>query len=215
MFEITIIMAVLTILIILLFKFASKINKKHNKIEEQHNEHDEIEEIIDETEEDDNIFTVNEITQQRLKYMESGEIKTKKVMNIEETKIFYSMVKILNDYSVNPQVSFRAFLKGEEDTDSWKTFRDFYCDFLITHKRGNKMNEPIAVIEYHGGGHFGDSEEKKYKVENNDYIREKLFNKIGLKYFIIKDYDIKMNSGLIDEEKLNGYLNDINKVLSN
>ncbi len=146
--------------------------------------------------------------------MESGSIKTKKVMNIEETKIFYSMVKIFNDYNVNPQVSFRAFLKGEEDTDSWKTFRDFYCDFLITHRKGSKMNEPIAVIEYHGGGHFGDNEKKAERVKDNDMIREKLFNKIGLKYFIIKDDDIKMKSGLIDTEKLNEYLKDINNILS-
>lgn len=56
---------------------------------------------------------------------------------------------------------------------------------------------------------------KKKRVENNDYVREKLFNKIGLKYFVIKDYDIKMKSGLIDEEKLNSFLNNINNILSN
>ena len=108
-----------------------------------------------------------------------------------------------------------AFLKGEEDTDAWKTFRDFYCDFLITYKRGSKMNEPAAVIEYHGGGHFGDTEEQREKVKNNDMIREKLFNKIGLKYFIIRDSDIKMDSGLIDEEKLSLLLKDVNTILSN
>ena len=160
-------------------------------------------------------FKINAITEQRLKYMDTGSIKTKRVLNIEETRIFYSMVKILNDYNVNPQVSFRAFLKGEEDTDAWKTFRDFYCDFLITYKRGSKMNEPAAVIEYHGGGHFGDTEEQKEKVKNNDMIREKLFSKIGLKYFIIRDSDIKMNSGLIDEEKLSLFLKDVNTILSN
>ncbi|KLI16041.1 DUF2726 domain-containing protein [Brachyspira hyodysenteriae] len=163
----------------------------------------------------DSKYIFNKITDQRLKYIESGNIKTKKVMNIEENKIFYSMVKIFNDYNVNPQVSFRAFLKGEEDTETWKTFRDFYCDFLVTYKRGSKINEPVAVIEYHGGGHFGDTENQKKRVENNDYVREKLFNKIGLKYFVIKDYDIKMKSGLIDEEKLNSFLNNINNILSN
>lgn len=164
----------------------------------------------------DSKYIFNKIIDQRLKYIESGNIKTKKVMNIiEENKIFYSMVKIFNDYNVNPQVSFRAFLKGEEDTETWKTFRDFYCDFLVTYKRGSKINEPVAVIEYHGGGHFGDTENQKKRVENNDYVREKLFNKIGLKYFVIKDYDIKMKSGLIDEEKLNSFLNNINNILSN
>ena len=200
MFEISII--IVSIIIILIFIIFLISNKKKHKHETYSNNNS------------NNEYTTNEITEQRLKYMNSGSIKTKRVMNIEETKIFYSMVKVLNNYNVNPQVSFRAFLKGEEDTDSWKTFRDFYCDFLITYKRGSKMNEPIAVIEYHGGGHFGDTEQQREKVKNNDMIREKLFNKIGLRYFVIKDEDIKMKAGLIDEEKLISFLNDINIVLS-
>ena len=200
-----IISAVLFILIPAIFIFIFR-KKRKTIYEEYESDTDNIE--------NNKSNTSNKITEQRLKYMESGSIKTKKVMNIEETKIFYSMVKIFNDYNVNPQVSFRAFLKGEEDTDSWKTFRDFYCDFLITHRKGSKMNEPIAVIEYHGGGHFGDNEKKAERVKDNDMIREKLFNKIGLKYFIIKDDDIKMKSGLIDTEKLNEYLKDINNILS-
>ncbi|MEI0700959.1 DUF2726 domain-containing protein [Brachyspira intermedia] len=203
MIEIAIAVSILSIIILFLI-FLSKKQKDTNYKKDDDNQVNSNDKYI-----------FNKITDQRLKYIESGNIKTKKVMNIEENKIFYSMVKILNNYNINPQVSFRAFLKGEEDTETWKTFRDFYCDFLVTYKRGSKINEPVAVIEYHGGGHFGDTENQKKKVENNDYVREKLFNKIGLKYFIIKDYDIKMKSGLIDEEKLNLFLNDINNILSN
>ncbi|MEI0558055.1 DUF2726 domain-containing protein [Brachyspira intermedia] len=203
MLEIAMAVSILSIIILFLI-FLSKKQKDTNYKKDDDNQVNSNDKYI-----------FNKITDQRLKYIESGNIKTKKVMNIEENKIFYSMVKILNNYNINPQVSFRAFLKGEEDTETWKTFRDFYCDFLITYKRGSKINEPVAVIEYHGGGHFGDTENQKKKVENNDYVREKLFNKIGLKYFIIKDYNIKMKSGLIDEEKLNLFLNDINNILSN
>ena len=203
MIEIAMAVSILSIIILFLI-FLSKKQKDTNYKKDDNNQVNSNDKYI-----------FNKITDQRLKYIESGNIKTKKVMNIEENKIFYSMVKILNNYNINPQVSFRAFLKGEEDTETWKTFRDFYCDFLVTYKRGSKINEPVAVIEYHGGGHFGDTENQKKKVENNDYVREKLFNKIGLKYFIIKDYEIKMKSGLIDEEKLNSFLNDINNILSN
>ncbi|CRF31815.1 hypothetical protein BRSU_0388 [Brachyspira suanatina] len=203
MIEIAMAVSILSIIILFLI-FLSKKQKDTNYKKDDNNQVNSNDKYI-----------FNKITDQRLKYIESGNIKTKKIMNIEENKIFYSMVKILNNYNINPQVSFRAFLKGEEDTETWKTFRDFYCDFLVTYKRGSKINEPVAVIEYHGGGHFGDTENQKKKVENNDYVREKLFNKIGLKYFIIKDYEIKMKSGLIDEEKLNSFLNDINNILSN
>ena len=203
MIEIAMAVSILSIIILFLI-FLSKKQKDTNYKKDDDNQVN-----------NNDKYIFNKITDQKLKYIESGNIKTKKVMNIEENKIFYSMVKILNNYNINPQVSFRAFLKGEEDTETWKTFRDFYCDFLITYKKGSKINEPVAVIEYHGGGHFGDTENQKKKVENNDYVREKLFNKIGLKYFIIKEYDIKMKSGLIDEEKLNLFLNDINNILSN
>ncbi|MCZ9839573.1 DUF2726 domain-containing protein [Brachyspira hyodysenteriae] len=212
MIEISIIVSILLIIILFVIFLSKKYNNSNNTNSDNYNNS---KEYNDNQINNSNEYIFNKITDQRLKYIESGNIKTKKVMNIEENKIFYSMLKIFNDYNVNPQVSFRAFLKGEEDTETWKTFRDFYCDFLITYKRGSKINEPIAVIEYHGGGHFGDTENKKKKVENNDYIREKLFNKIGLKYFIIKDYDIKMKSGLIDEEKLNSFINNINNILSN
>ena len=208
MLELGIVVSFLSIIILFLIFSVNKKNNSDNSSKENNDNQ------ISTNDEYTDQYAINKITQQRLKYMESCNIKTKKVMNIEENKIFYSMVKILNNYNINPQVSFRAFLKGEENTNSWKTFRDFYCDFLVTHKKGSKINEPIAVIEYHGAGHFGDSEEQKKKVENNDYVREKLFNKIGLKYFIIKDYDIKMKSGLIDEEKLNSFLNDINNIIS-
>lgn len=203
MIEIAMAVSILSIIILFLI-FLSKKQKDTNYKKDDDNQVN-----------NNDKYIFNKITDQRLKYIESGNIKTKKVMNIEENKIFYSMVKILNNYNINPQVSFKAFLKGEEDTETWKTFRDFYCDFLITYKKGSKINEPVAVIEYNGGGHFGDTENQKKKVENNDYVREKLFNKIGLKYFIIKEYDIKMKSGLIDEEKLNLFLNDINNILSN
>ncbi|MEI0476884.1 DUF2726 domain-containing protein [Brachyspira pulli] len=213
MLEVGVAVIILSIVIIFFFSLKKTYSTKESNTNE--NKTDNYEEPKEHEEQNKEEFKINAITEQRLKYMDTGSIKTKRVLNIEETRIFYSMVKILNDYNVNPQVSFRAFLKGEEDTDAWKTFRDFYCDFLITYKRGSKMNEPAAVIEYHGGGHFGDTEEQREKVKNNDMIREKLFNKIGLKYFIIRDSDIKMDSGLIDEEKLSLLLKDVNTILSN
>ena len=150
-----------------------------------------------------------DITELRLENMNAGNISIKKVMNIEETKIFFSMLKIFRDYNIYKQVSFKAFLDAEENTDVWKTFRDFYCDFLITHKKGNKINEPIAVIEYDGAGHFGNNEYIKEKIKNNDFIKEKLIQRAGMQYFIIKEEDIKTNNKFIDDKKLEDYLNKI------
>ncbi|PPS22691.1 DUF2726 domain-containing protein [Brachyspira murdochii] len=156
-----------------------------------------------------NKYIKKDITELRLENMDTGNISTKKIMNIEETKIFFLMLKVFKDYNIYKQVSFKAFLDAEENTDVWKTFRDFYCDFLITHKKGNKINEPIAVIEYDGAGHFGNNEDIKEKIKNNDLIKEKLIQKAGMKYFIIKEKDIKINDKFIDDKKLENFLNSI------
>ena len=156
---------------------------------------------------------IQDITEQRLSDMETGNITIKKIMNIEETKIFYSILKIFKDYNIYKQVSFKAFLDAEENTEVWKTFRDFYCDFLITYKRGDKINEPIAVIEYDGAGHFGNTQDMKEKIKNNDLIKEMLINKAGMKYFIIKENDIKTDSKFIDDKKLENYLLNIMDLL--
>ncbi|MEI0496022.1 DUF2726 domain-containing protein [Brachyspira intermedia] len=158
---------------------------------------------------------IQDITEQRLSNMETGNISIKKIMNIEETKIFYSMLNIFKDYNIYKQVSFKAFLDAEEDTDVWKSFRDFYCDFLITYKKGNKINEPIAVIEYDGAGHFGNTEDMKERIKNNDMIKELLINKAGMQYFIIKENDIKIDSKFIDDKKLESCLYDIMNSIKN
>ena len=158
---------------------------------------------------------IQNITEQRLANMNDGEITTKRIMNIEESKIYFSIQNIFKDFNIYKQVSFKAFLDGEENTDVWKAFRDFYCDFLITHKKGNRINEPIAVIEYNGAGHFGNNYEMNEKIKNNDMIKEKLIKKVGMKYFIIDENDIKTNSKFIDNKKLEHYLKNIEIQLKN
>ena len=143
-----------------------------------------------------------DITSQRLENMDTGNISIKKIMNIEESKIFFSMLKVFKDYNIYKQVSYKAFLDAEEDTDIWKSYRDFYSDFLITYKRGDNTNKPIAIIEYDGAGHYGHTEEMKERIKNNDLVKEQLIKKAGMKYFIIKEEDIKTNSKFIDENKL-------------
>lgn len=158
---------------------------------------------------------IQSLSEQRLSNMETGNISIKKIMNIEETKIFYSILNIFKDYNIYKQVSFKAFLDAEEDTEIWKSFRDFYCDFLITYKKGNKINEPIAVIEYDGAGHFGHTEDMKERIKNNDMIKEILIDKAGMRYFIIKENDIKTDSKFIDDKKLEICLNDIMNSIKN
>ena len=145
--------------------------------------------------------------EKNIKYMDDGEIRIKRIMNKEENQIYYTILKIFkNSYNINTQVSFKAFLDAEYGTKSWLSFRDFYCDFLLTYKTGENYHKPAAVIEYHGGGHYGDSAESKNRVMENDFIKNEVLNKVGIKIFIIKEDDIKNDKRYIDNKKLEEFL---------
>ena len=154
--------------------------------------------------------------ERNLEYMYDGKIRVKRIMNKEENQIYYTILKIFkNSYNVNTQVSFKAFLDAEYGTKSWLSFRDFYCDFLLTYKIGEDYHKPAAVIEYHGGGHYGDSEESKSRVMQNDFIKNEVLNKVGINIFIIKEDDIKNDKKYIDNKKLEEFLINIYSQMKN
>ena len=145
--------------------------------------------------------------ERNLEYMYDGKIRVKRIMNKEENQIYYTILKIFkNNYNINTQVSFKAFLDAEYGTKSWLSFRDFYCDFLLTYKIGEDYHKPAAVIEYHGGGHYGDSEESKSRVMQNDFIKNAVLSRVGINIFIIKEDDIKNDKKYIDNKKLEEFL---------
>ena len=154
--------------------------------------------------------------ERNLEYMADGKIRIKRIMNKEENQIYYTILKIFkNSYNVNTQVSFKAFLDAEYGTKSWLSFRDFYCDFLLTYKIGENYHKPAAVIEYHGGGHYGDSVESKNRVMENDFIKNEVLNKVGINIFIIKEDDIKSDKKYIDNKKLEEFLINIYSQIKN
>ena len=154
--------------------------------------------------------------ERNLEYMYDGKIRVKRIMNKEENQIYYTILKIFkNNYNVNTQVSFKAFLDAEYGTKSWLSFRDFYCDFLLTYKVGEDYHKPAAVIEYHGGGHYGDSEESKSRVMQNDFIKNAVLSRVGIKIFIIKEEDIKNDKRYIDNKKLEELLVSIYSQIKN
>ena len=87
--------------------------------------------------------------ERNLEYMYDGKSRVKRIMNKEENQIYYTILKIFkNSYNVNTQVSFKAFLDAEYGTKSWLSFRDFYCDFLLTYKIGENYHKPASKLLY-------------------------------------------------------------------
>ncbi|MBQ9682359.1 MAG: DUF2726 domain-containing protein [Neisseriaceae bacterium] len=162
------------------------------------------------------------------------EISYKDYMNSDELTIYYSLISVCNDYFkdykyiISPQVSMKAFVKGDQESESWKAYSSFVVDFLIGIKKysGNPAKlkaYPYAVIEYHGHGHYflekdsvEEQKRKKLTVSRNDFLKEKCLTKVGIplkviKYDEIYDDDKKLNRDKL-KQKIKQIFDDIIQV---
>ncbi|ASM40111.1 DUF2726 domain-containing protein [Campylobacter sp. RM12327] len=108
----------------------------------------------------------------------------KSLLNQEEIKVYSALIKAINELgisglvNINSQVNLSAFISSDI---AYPDFNKLSVDFLITSK---KTAEPLLVIEYYGGGHYG-NEEEALKVENRDLIKLSIFAKVELPFKII------------------------------
>lgn len=65
-----------------------------------------------------------------------------------------------------------------------------YVDFLLA---DNIQNNSICVVECFGEGHYGESDHKKEQVACNDEIKELIFWKAKIEFFIIRKSDLQNN----------------------
>ncbi|HDX6248339.1 TPA: DUF2726 domain-containing protein [Campylobacter fetus subsp. venerealis] len=110
----------------------------------------------------------------------------KNLLNQEEIRVYSALIKAINELdisglvNINSQVNLSAFISS--NNVAYRDFNKLSVDFLITSK---KTAEPLFAIEYHGGGHYGDTEVEALKVENRDLIKLNIFTKINLPFEII------------------------------
>nr|WP_232087281.1 DUF2726 domain-containing protein [Helicobacter suis] len=124
-------------------------------------------------------------------------------------------------FIVLPQIPLKTLVykKSDEDNsdDAWKTYNNLVVDFLFVLKDYKTCRtEPVAVLEYNGGGHYGTDPEQEQKVKENDQIKEIVVRKLGLKFYVLEGKSVcQENSYYIDKEVLRGRIQDLALKLEN
>lgn len=117
---------------------------------------------------------------------------TKNTLNTEELQIFNLLKEIIKDSLIDifPQVPLRAFFKTSKESLSHFVVGGMYVDFLLV---DNNKKNPVCVVEYFGEGHYGENEYKKEQVTCNDEIKELIFQKSKIEFFVISKSDLQNN----------------------
>ena len=98
------------------------------------------------------------------------------LMNKSEARLYHQMRRALPaDWTVMAQVSYGAFLSNR----SFKRYRSVMskrADFVIV----DPSLGVAAVLEYHGGGHYGQGRKKRARVRASDAIKRKATTQAGI-----------------------------------
>ena len=151
--------------------------------------------------------TLDEIAHQtRLEGLKSMQIKKKSLLNNSEVQMFYQILGFLREinakhkrtFALYPQVSLRAFVSEEDAKEFWYIAGNRYVDFVVVDSRENYLY-PKCVIEYFGGGHFGDNQEARDRALKSDEIKQEILKKINLPLIIIQENDSQWKARLEEE----------------
>lgn len=114
----------------------------------------------------------------QIKILHNSSIGVKSILNLNERKIFFEIVKILrsdfnNKFFCYPQVSLGEILTYGEDTKP--AINSKRVDFCIC----DSQFRPCLVIEYHGSGHF------QSNATERDAVKEFACQKAGVGYIAV------------------------------
>lgn len=107
---------------------------------------------------------------------------SRSLLNESEKRVFWQLVKLLKEVNsggnVFPQVNMGAYM-GAKDHEGFKVINCKRGDFLIT----DKSFKAVAIIEYHGRGHY------ESNFEERDQVKRISSGKAGITYFVIRYSD--------------------------
>lgn len=149
----------------------------------------------------------------KLSMLQDSKLTAKMLMNTHEFKIYMALVlnkEISRHFIVCPQVSLRALIA--DDNEAWKSYASLIADFVFVLKDFKQQKaKPIAILEYHGGGHYSNNAEE---TKQRDRLKFEAVKRAGMGYFVIYGKDIcSDNLWSIDERKLGVALSKVVKGL--
>ena len=129
---------------------------------------------------------------QEMLNLSKTSIYTRKcLLNKPEKGLYWELIGLLKGrYLIHPQASLGEVLVCAGD--GHKAINSKRCDFLIT----DKNLYPLAVIEYHGSGHFQGNHAIRNEIKRNAVMRA------GIKYIEIDDESRNELSTLLTANKL-------------
>ncbi len=120
--------------------------------------------------------------QEEIAHVRRNRYDWQPILNYSERKLYW---KLINQCSKNKngivfaQVSLGEILQ-HKDYSVYKDVNSKRCDFCITDRNFN----PVAVIEYHGEGHYGETSNLR------DTVKRNAVESAGLLYFAITPNNI-------------------------
>lgn len=106
----------------------------------------------------------------------------KRLINKSEEKLFVLLNQLVSDNKIEAyiftQVSYGEIIgaRGKDAFATFQTFNSRRADFLIVDRDFN----PIAVVEYHGEGHF-----KGADMSRSDNIKQAACKSAGIEYLVV------------------------------
>lgn len=119
-----------------------------------------------------------------------------RIMNKSEESVFFGIKDLMDENKVSgylfSQVSYGEIIEcqGKDSFAALQTFNSKRADFLITDARFN----PLAVVEYHGEGHF-----KGADMTKSDKVKSDICSAARINYLVIH---------FREKGRLNQYLKD-------
>lgn len=156
----------------------------------------------------------------KLELVKNNNILIRELIGLQEFMIYRELIfceDIKNNFIVFPQISLKSFLKNEKESEVWTAYSDLIVDFLFVIKDfKNQTSKPFAVLEFNGGGHYGDKSDllNVEKIKKNDEIKKQAITKAGILFFILEAKEVyKDNQCFLDGEKLKIKINAFAEIL--
>lgn len=202
--------------------FNQKIKECEAEIERLSQRKEEMQKSLEECKEQ--LESYKKSQEYKLDLIAHSNIAIKPIMGQQEFIIYNALIsceEMRSNFTIYPQVPIKAFIndgevkKDKNDFEVYNKYKDLVVDFLLVCRDSNyKSLPPFAVLEYHGKGHY--NKDNKESVVNNDALKEKLFAKIGLNYYVLNYKEIaqSQNDSMIEIPLLKQYIQKLAKELS-
>lgn len=207
--------------LVIIESFNQKIKECEAEIERLSQRKEEMQKSLEECKEQ--LESYKKSQEYRLDLIVHSNIAIKPVMWQQESMIYNELTfckDITKDFIICPQVSIKSFVndgevkKDKDDYEVYNKYKDLVVDFLLVCRDKSKYLLPFAVLEYHGKGHC--NKDNRENVINNDVLKEKLFVKVGLNYYVLNYKEIAQaqNDNMIEIPLLKQYVQNLAKELS-